>query len=90
VEQRLATLRDLVLAIGGTHCRILRSHFASDGAPDLVFEQEVADLATLERQIQSVTGKEEFQSWSRAMSPLLARSPKREVLLVLDDRVDGR
>jgi len=48
VEQKLRSLRDLVGQAGGTHVRVLRTHFASLGAPDLVFEQEVPDLPTLD------------------------------------------
>ena len=82
VEQRLQTLKGMIDAAGGSRCRILRSHFASDGAPDVVLEQEANDLADLERQIDSVTSRPEFQDWSREMSPLLVRSPKREAYLV--------
>ena len=38
VEEKLRGLRDLVGQAGGTHVRVLRTHFASLGAPDLVFE----------------------------------------------------
>jgi hypothetical protein len=48
----------------------------------VVLEQDVADLAALETQIKAVTEKPEFQQWSRQMSPLLARTPKREAYLV--------
>jgi hypothetical protein len=69
--------------------RILRTHFAYAfcaplGAADAAFEQEAADLATLEGQIQKLTGSAEFQSWSRRMSALLAQSPKREIYIVAD------
>jgi hypothetical protein len=63
----------------GRVCRILRSHFGSDGAPDVVFEQEVAELET---QIAAVTSRPEFQQWSQGMSPLLSRTPKREAYFV--------
>jgi hypothetical protein len=72
----------MIHGAGGQSCRILRSHFGSDGAPDVVFEQEVNDLADLERQIERVTASSEFQTWSKEMSPLLSRTPKREAYLV--------
>jgi hypothetical protein len=43
VEEKLRQLRELVSKAGGRHVRVLRSHFASLGAPDLVFEQEVPE-----------------------------------------------
>jgi len=52
----------MVSAAGGTHARILRTHFASLDAADAAFEQEAADLATLEGQIQKLTGSAEFQT----------------------------
>ena len=82
VERELRNLRSLVAAGGGRQSRILRAHFASLGAPDLVFEQEAADLADLERQLKGVTESPEFQEWSKRVSPLLAQSPKREVYLI--------
>ena len=82
VEERLQALKQMIDEAGGQHCRILRTHFASDGAPDVVLEQEAEDLGELEMQIRTVTGKPEFQTWSREMSSLLARAPKREAYLV--------
>lgn len=43
-------LRDLVRQAGGDNPRILHAHFASPEAPDVVFVQDAADLATLEKQ----------------------------------------
>jgi hypothetical protein len=83
VEDRLRRLRDLVASAGGTHVRVLRSHFASLGAPDLIFEQDVPDLATLEQEIGDVVTKTAFQELSREISELLAGTPKREVYEVL-------
>jgi hypothetical protein len=83
-EEKLKELRDLVAAAGGRRPRVLRSHFASLGAPDLIFEQEAPDLATLEREIGSVTGEPRFQALSRAISGLLAGTSKREVYQVMD------
>jgi quinol monooxygenase YgiN len=79
VEQQLKSLQQMVTSAGGEHPRVLRSRFASLGAPDIVFEQDAADLATLESQIEQVASSEAFRSWSEAMSPLLAQSPKREI-----------
>jgi hypothetical protein len=67
---------------GGQRCRILRTHFASDGAPDVILEQEADDLSALESQIKKVTDRPEFQTWSREMSSMLLRPPKREAYLV--------
>ena len=83
VEQALGRLRDLVVAAGGRQPRVLRTHYASLGAPDLVFEQEAEDLAALEGQIGRVTESTDFQAWSREVSAMLAQSPKREVYTVL-------
>jgi hypothetical protein len=84
VEQELHSLMAMVKDVGGVRPRILRNHFASLGAADVVFEQEAPDLETLETQIHKVTDKEEFQKWSDHMSGLLAQSPKREVYLVVE------
>jgi len=84
VEQELHKLRDLVAKVGGIRPRILRNHFASLGAPDIVFEQESPALETLERQIKAVTDSTDFQQWTGQMSGLLAQSPKREMYLVVE------
>jgi hypothetical protein len=84
VEQGLRKLREMVTAAGGSHARILHTHFASLGAPDAVFEQEAADLMALEEQIRKLTSSADFQTWSRGMSALLTQSPKREVYIVAD------
>ena len=79
VEAKLKQLEELVSTAGGGRPRVLRSHFASDGAPDVVFEQDADDLAQLETQIAAVTANQQFQQWSEGMSGLLLRSPKREI-----------
>src|SRR5262245_44705290 len=84
VEQELQTLVAMGRQAGGGRPYILRNHFASLGAPDIVFEQEAPDLETLETQIAQVTKRKEFQQWSSHMSELLAQSPKREVYLVVE------
>jgi hypothetical protein len=84
VEQQLKDLRAMVERQGGTLPRILRTHFASLGAPDIVFEQEASDMAALEEQIAKVTESSEFQDWSSRMSTLLMQSPKREVYLAVE------
>jgi hypothetical protein len=82
VEQALNKLRGLVVSAGGAAPRILRTHYASLGAPDLVFEQEAPDLAALESQISTITQKPEFQAWTRDVSGMLAQSPKRELYML--------
>jgi hypothetical protein len=82
VEQRLRTLKRMIDEAGGQRTRILRAHFASDGAPDVVLEQEAEDLGVLESQIKTVTSRQEFQDWSREMSSRLVRPPKREAYLI--------
>jgi hypothetical protein len=57
----------------------MRTHFGSLGAPDLIFEQEVADPGTLESQIKKVTDNREFQQWAKQVSTLLEQSSKREL-----------
>lgn len=81
VEAQLNILADLVKNAGGNSPRILRTHFASLGSPDVVFEQEAPDLAGLEAQIQRVTEDSGFREWSNEVSGLLREPPKREVLL---------
>jgi hypothetical protein len=69
----------MVADAGGVKARILHTHFASLGAPDIVFEQEVDDLAGFESQLRKLTESKAFQSWTKKMSPLLRESPKREL-----------
>jgi hypothetical protein len=84
VEQELKKLRDMVVQAGGSRPGILHTHFASLGALDVVFEQQVPDLATLETHMTQLTSSPAFQQWSGRMSGLLSQSPKREVYLVAD------
>lgn len=84
VEQELHKLMAMVSKVGGLRPRVLRNHFASLGAADVVFEQEAADLEMLETQIKQVTASQEFQQWTGRMSGLLAQSPKREVYLIVE------
>ena len=84
VENKLLTLAQWVNEAGGAKPRIMRTHFSSLGAPDLLFEQEVQDPATLERQIKTVTEKKEFQKWSKEVAALLEQSSKRELFKVID------
>jgi len=84
VEQELHKLKAMVSEVGGLRPRVLHNHFASLGAPDVVFEQDAADLETLEAQIKQVASGSEFQRWTEHMSGLLAQSPKREVYLVVE------
>jgi hypothetical protein len=84
VEHALRQLQTMVTQAGGTPPRILHAHFASLGAPDVVFEQEASDLTTLEGQINRLTESAEFQQWTHTMSGLLLQSPKREIYLIRD------
>jgi hypothetical protein len=84
VEHALRQLQAMVTQAGGTTPRILHAHFASLGAPDVIFEQQAPDLAALEGQIKKLTESSEFQQWTRMMSGLLLQSPKREVYLIRD------
>ena len=84
VEQELLQLMTMVRRAGGVQPRVLRNHLASPGAPDVVCEQEVADLETLTTQITQVTEREDFQQWSSHMSGLLTQSPKREVYRMVE------
>ena len=82
VAQRLRQLADMIAANGASRPRILRMSFGSLGSPDLQLEQEISSLADLERGIENVTDKEEFQRWSAGMSELLLHTPKREILTI--------
>ena len=79
VEEGLMTLLQWVEKAGGRNARVMRTHFGSLGAPDLVFEQEVEDPGTLERQIKKVTEGIDFQPWAKMISGLLEQSSKREL-----------
>ncbi len=82
VERSLHGLRDMVAAAGGVRPRVLRTHYASLGAPDIVFEQEAEDLTALEAEISQVVCSAEFQAWSAEMSGMLTQSPKRELYIL--------
>ena len=84
VEQKLLELARIVAQAGGRNPRVLRAHFASLGAPDLVFEQDVADLAELEREIADVTQRERFRSLSGEIAAMLVHSSKRELYQVIE------
>jgi hypothetical protein len=84
VENKLMTLAQWVHEAGGSKPRIMRTHFSSLGAPDLLFEQEVQDPAALEQQIKTVTEKKEFQEWSQEVAGLLEQSSKRELFKIID------
>jgi hypothetical protein len=89
VEARLMMLRQWVEQAGGTKPRVMRTHFGSSGAPDLVFEQEVTDPGTLESQIKKVTASNDFQQWAREVSGLLVQPSKRELYTVRDGAPGG-
>ena len=73
---------NMVARAGGKNIRIQRTHFASLGRPDVVFEQEAENLQDLENQIQKVTRSTDFQRSTKRMSRLLWQSPKREIYIV--------
>ena len=79
VEEKLITLRDWVADAGGSSPRVMRTHYGSLGAPDLVFEQEVENPDALEHQIKRVTENIRFQEWARQVAGLLKQSSKREL-----------
>jgi hypothetical protein len=79
VEQKLMALREWVAEAGGSNPRIMRTHYGSSGAPDLVFEQEVANPDALENQIKKVKDIIRFQEWARQVAGLLEQSSKREL-----------
>src|SRR5260370_35366876 len=83
-EKALRKLQEMVAQAGGPRPRILHTHFASLGAPDIVFEREAEDLSQFEQQLRKLTNNKAFQSWSRKMSPLLRESPKRELYLLAE------
>lgn len=83
VEEGLDTLLKWVEHAGGSRARIMRTHYGSLGAPDLVFEQEVADPGVLEAQIKKVTENQEFQQWAKQISTLLEQSSKRELYKIM-------
>lgn len=78
-EERLMTLLDWLEKAGGARPRVMRTHYGSLGAPDLIFEQEVEDPGTLESQIKKVPENKEFQLWAKQVSGLLEQSSKREL-----------
>jgi len=78
-EERLMTLLDWVEKAGGVRPRVMRTHYGSLGAPDLIFESEVEHPGTLESQIKKVTENKEFQLWAKQGSGLLEQSSKREL-----------
>ena len=89
VQDSLVQLERMVGDVGGLQPRVLRSHLASPGAPDVVFEQLAPDLMELERQIHAVTDNGMFQEWSQEVSALLADSPKREIYEVTSGDIAG-
>ena len=78
-EEKLMTLLYWVENAGGLRPRLMRTHFVSLGAADLIFEHEVEDARTLASQIKQVTENREFQQWAKQLSALLEQSSKREL-----------
>jgi hypothetical protein len=81
VEQELKRLANMVARAGGKNIRIQRTHFASLGSPDVVFEEEAENLQDLENQIQKVTRSTDFQRSTKRISRLLWQSPKGEIYI---------
>jgi hypothetical protein len=77
-EEKLTTLLHWVENAGGLRPRVMRTHFVSLGAAELIFEHEVEDARTLALQIKQVTENREFQRWAKQLSALLKLSSKRE------------
>ena len=90
VEEKLKTLLAWVENTGGVNVRIMRTHYGSLGAPDLIFEQEVEDPGTLETQIKMVTGNSDFEPWAAQVSTLLEQSSKRELYEITATAPEGR
>ena|ERR1700756_3960162 len=84
MEEKLMTLREWVTAVGGLRPRVLRTHYGSLGAPDLVFEQEAPDIGALELQIKKVTDTKDFQQWTQEVAKFLEKSSKRELYQIRD------
>ena len=68
MARALGRLRELVEAEGGGQPRVLRTHYASLGAPDLVFDQEAADLAAVDASVAEL--KRRQANTSRAIGEL--------------------
>jgi hypothetical protein len=79
VEEQLMTLVGWVKKAGGLRPRVMRTHYGSLGAADLIFEHEVEDAESLVSQIKKVTETSGFQQWAREVSGLLDQSSKREL-----------
>ena len=77
VEEGLLTLLKWVENAGGRNARVMRTHFGSLGAPDLVFEQEVDDPGTLERQLRQ-SQKDSTFSRGRKRFPVCWRNHQSE------------
>jgi len=86
VENKLQQLAQWVGRAGSARPRIMRTHYGSPGAPDLIFEQEVENPATLEEQIKDVTGQQAFHEWAQEVAPLLEQSSKRELYEIINSK----
>jgi len=82
VEEKLMTLLQWVEEAGGLRPRVMRTHYGSPGAPDLIFEQEVPDPSALETQIKKVIENGDFRRWAQQVSELLEHQAKRELYCV--------
>ena len=80
VEDKLQQLVRWVGQAGGQRARIMRTHYGSPGVPDLIFEQEVENPATLEEQIKNVTSPRRFSSLDRRSSSSVGAVVKARAL----------
>ncbi|HEX5019411.1 MAG TPA: hypothetical protein VFX54_02040 [Candidatus Binatia bacterium] len=79
LENRIARMLRLVEDAGGQNARILHTHFASPDGPDVVFVQDVADLAILEKQIHQITTDSRSQQWTKKLSHCSGSAEPREL-----------
>ena len=70
MEEKLMALREWVATARSLRPRVMRTHYGSLGAPDLVFEREVPDASALELQIKQVTDNKDFQQWPQEVAKL--------------------
>ncbi len=83
-SDELHKLAGIIESKTGTKPRVLRTHFGSMGEADFQLEQDVPTMAELETELKAVTVDPQFRQWSEGFSHLLQKSPKREILEVLN------
>ena len=80
----LQKLAGMIQNMTGSRPRVLRTHFGSLGEADFELEQEVESLSQLEQGLHTVSANPDFRAWSEGFSAMLLRSPKREILEILN------